>query len=132
MVTSRETADCHSSAAPPTRTTAPIVKDAKKVMMAITTTSARPAIESTGTMGLSARGPGSSGRSSDSLVSMSTGRASFIVVQPPFVQHQPPGIELIHQRDVVRSDHHRRSRPVELDEQPQQTLGQRRVHVASR
>src|SRR5262245_11770151 len=132
MVTSRATADCHSSAVEPTSTTAPMVSDARKVMMAMTATSARPAIESIGTIGISARGLASVGPVSGSLVSMSTGRASFIVVQPPFVQHQPTCIELIHQRDVVRGDDDRGARFVELHEQPQEALGERGIDVAGR
>jgi len=41
-------------------------------------------------------------------------------MQPPLMQHQPPRLILIHQRDVVGRDHDRGAGPVEFDEQPQQ------------
>src|SRR5215216_3081425 len=131
MVTSRATADCHSPAAAPTSTTAPTVSDARKVMMAMTATSARAAIESSGTIEVSTRRVAStSGSANWSLVSASIELASFIIVQPPFVQHQPARIELVHQRNVVRGDDDRGSRLVELDEQPEEALGERRIDIA--
>src|SRR5262245_55132932 len=129
IVTSRATVDCHSPAAAPISTTAPTVSDARNVMMAITATSARPAIESTGTIDVSPRG-GEPTSSSGLLSATSNGLASFIIVQASFVQHQAARIELVHQRDVVGGDDDRRSRFVELDEEPQQALGQRRIDIA--
>ena len=52
MVTSRDTLDCHSPAAALTRTTAPSVRADRNVMMAMTDTRARPAMESSGTIGV--------------------------------------------------------------------------------
>ena len=56
MVTSRATSDCHSTAADRTSMTAPVVSEARNVMMATTATSARPAMERFGTIGVSPRG----------------------------------------------------------------------------
>ena len=53
MVTSRATSDCHSTAELRTSITAPVVSEARNVMMATTATSARPAIERFGTIGVS-------------------------------------------------------------------------------
>ena len=53
MVTSRATSDCHSPAAARTSMTAPVVSEARNVMIATTATSARPAIERFGTIGVS-------------------------------------------------------------------------------
>src|SRR5215510_4168770 len=100
IVTSRATLDCHLPAAAPISTTAPTVSEARNVMMAITATSARPAMESTGTIEVSPRGAGAR-RCSGVLSSTSKGLASFIIVQPSFVQYQAARIELVHQRDVV-------------------------------
>jgi len=61
MVTSRATSDCHSLAAPATSITAPVVSEARNVMMATTAISARPAIELRGTSGVSKRGSGPPG-----------------------------------------------------------------------
>src|SRR5262245_1785762 len=129
IVTSRATDDCHSPAAAPISTTAPTVSDARNVMMAITAVSARPAIESTGTIDVSARRV-VTGCSTGTLSSTSNGLASFIIVQPSFVQHHAARVELVHQGDVVGGDDDRGSRLVELDEQLQQPLGEIRVDVA--
>ena len=51
MVISLATSDCHSAADALTSSTAPVVIEARKVMMATTATSARPAIEARGTIG---------------------------------------------------------------------------------
>src|ERR1700691_300857 len=50
MVTSRPTSDCQSLAEPTTMVTAPAVSAARKVKMATTAVSERPAIESLGTI----------------------------------------------------------------------------------
>src|SRR3979490_2251784 len=50
MVISLATSDCHSAADALTSSTVPVVMDARKVMMATTATSARPAIEARGTI----------------------------------------------------------------------------------
>ena len=61
MVISRETSACHSLAAPLTKITAPVVSEARNVMMATTATSARPEIDLRGTNGVSKRGSGRPG-----------------------------------------------------------------------
>src|SRR5947209_2554924 len=131
IVTSRATADCQSSAEAFTSMTAPTVSEARNVMMAMTASSARAAIESSGTMDDSRRCRTSGGACSMARpVSASMVCASFIVMQPSVVEHQTAGIELIHQRDVVGGDEDRGAGFVELDEQPQQPLGERRIDVA--
>ena len=65
-------------------------------------------------------------------------RAVFVVaillidMQPSLMQHQPPRVVLVHQRDVVGGDDHRGAGFVQLDEQPQQPPPQRRIDVAGR
>ena len=61
MVTSRATSACQSLAAAYTSMTAPVVSEARNVMMATTATSARPAIVVRGTIGVSTRGSGGAG-----------------------------------------------------------------------
>ena len=56
MVTSRATSDSHSLAAWFTSITAPVVSDARNVMMATTAISALPEMELRGTRGVSKRG----------------------------------------------------------------------------
>ncbi len=51
MVNSLATSDCHSAAEARTSNTAPVVIDARKVMIATTAISARPAIDPRGTIG---------------------------------------------------------------------------------
>src|SRR5262245_18490058 len=109
IVTSRATSDCHSLADALTSTTAPMVSEARNVMMAMTEIRARPAMESTGTSGVSTPCIGSATTAvtvwpSGPLMCVSTTRASFIIVQAPLVQHQATGVELVHQRDGVRGD----------------------------
>ena len=53
IVTSREISDCHSPAARLTSIAAPVVSDARKVIIATTATSARPEMELRGTNGVS-------------------------------------------------------------------------------
>ncbi len=55
IVTSRPTSDCQSDAAPTTIITAPVVSAARKVMIATTAASERPAIAPLGTIGVGAR-----------------------------------------------------------------------------
>src|ERR1700757_3844736 len=103
MVISLATSDCHSAADALTSSTAPVVIEAKNVMMATTATSARLAIEARGTIGdrLRARaGPcgGSFARSSNGPCWLPV---LFIDMQPSLMQHQPPRLVLIHQRDIV-------------------------------
>ena len=69
MVTSRATSDCHSLAALPTSITAPVVSEARNVMMATTAISARPEIELRGTSGVSKRGSGPPGMRGVAVIS---------------------------------------------------------------
>src|SRR6185437_7894077 len=115
--------------------TAPVVSEARKVMMATTATRARPAICACGTIGVSKRG----NDSSDSACGASDPRdcstslaASFVDMQATFVQHETTCVELIHQRAVVGGDDDRRPGFVELDEQPQQPLRQIGIDIARR
>src|ERR1700681_1526012 len=126
MVISLATSDCHSAADALTSSTAPVVMDARKVMMATTATSARPAIEARGTIGdrLRARA-GTCGRSCPRSTSGPCSSGVLLIdMQPSLMQHQPPGFILIHQRDVMGRDNHRRAGLVQFDEQPQQSPAQ--------
>src|SRR5206468_2494618 len=127
MVTSRATSDCQSLAADCTRTTAPAVSEARNVMIATIATSARPAIVPLGTIGDT-----NCGRAPGCGAGVTASTSSFIDMQPPFVQHQPARVVLVHERDVVRGNDDRRAGLVELDEQAQQALPQVRVDVAGR
>src|SRR5215472_11350013 len=124
IVISRATSDCHSAAEASTSITAPVVSEARNVMIATTAMSGRPAIESRGTIREVARrlsgcaGGGEIRLSANGLSVMSL----LVDMHPPFVQHEAPRVILIHQADVVGRDHHRRARLVELDKQPQQPL----------
>jgi hypothetical protein len=60
-VTSRAISDCQSAADAYINMTAPVVSDARNVMIAMTATSARPPIESEGTIGVSFDGSGARG-----------------------------------------------------------------------
>ena len=134
MVISLATSDCHSAADALTSSTAPVVIEARNVMMATTATSARPEIEARGTIGdrLRARA-GTCGRSCPRSTSgPCSSPVLFIDVQPSLMQHQSPRLVLIHQRDVVGRDDDRGARFVELDEQPQQPPAERRIDAAGR
>src|SRR3984957_19980790 len=134
-VTSRARSACQSPAAARNSMTAPMVIEARKVMMAMTAIRACPAIVAFGTIEASKRGSGSSApltaRSPGSVPSAPM-PVSIIDMQPTLVQHQPAGIVLIHQRDIVRGQQHRGARFVELDEQPQQALRMIGVDIAGR
>src|SRR3954453_18463263 len=135
MVTSRPTSACHSLAAARTSMTAPVVNEARKVMMATTATKARPAIVACGTIGVSKRGSDSAGGAADASNPRDCSAsiaASFIDMQATFVQHETTCVELIHQRDVVGGDDDRRPGFVELDEQAQQPLREIGIDIARR
>src|SRR3979411_296034 len=126
MVISLATSDCHSAADALTKSTVPVVIDARKVMMATTATSARPAIEARGTIGdrLRARA-GTCGRSCPRSTSWPCSSGVLLIdMQPSLMQHQPPGFILVHQRDVMGRDNHRGAGLVQFDEQPQQSPSQ--------
>src|SRR5580700_11132720 len=132
MVTSRPTSACQSFAVLTTSIAAPVVSAARKVMMATTAVSERPAIELDGTIEAEPRGA----RSSAAVGSMSS-HGSIMVssgfdvdMQSSFMQHEAARIELVHQGDIVSGDDHRRARFVELDEQPQQALTEIGIDVA--
>src|SRR5262245_40382508 len=127
IVTSRATSDCQSLAAARTRTTAPVVSEARKVMIATIATSARPAIVPLGTTGVTNCGIAPA---CGAAVTAST--SSFIDMNSPFVQHQPACVVLVHERDIVRGDDDRRTGLVELHKQSQQPLRKARIDVAGR
>src|SRR6201999_3059498 len=133
MVILLATSDCHSAADALTSSTAPVVIEARKVMIATTATSARPAMEARGTMGdrLRARA-GTSGRSCPRSTSGVCSSALLIDVQPSLMQHETPGVILVHQGDVVGRNDNGGARLVELDEQPQQSPPQGRIDIAGR
>src|ERR1700676_4127548 len=134
MVISLATSDCHSAADALTSSTVPVVIDARKVMMATTATSARPAIEARGTIGdrLRARA-GSCGRSRPrSTRGPCWSPVLLIDMQPSLMQHQPPRLILIHQRDIVGGDNDGGAGLVQFNAQPQQAPPQRRIDVPGR
>src|SRR3981081_1266772 len=133
MEISLATSDCHSAADALTSSTVPVVIDARNVMMATTATSARPAIEARGTMGDRLRAlAGTCGRSCPRSTNGPCWSDLFIDMQPSLMQHQPPRFVLIHQGDIVCRDDDGGARPVQFDEQPQQSPPQSRVDVAGR
>src|SRR5437588_5384129 len=126
IVISRATSDCHSAAEASTSITEPVVSEARNAMIATTATRARPAIDWRGTIGELARGASLRGAGAGEIrlsanglsKGLSGGRSvmpSFVDMHPPFMQHETARVVLIHQRDVVGRDHHRRARLVELD-----------------
>src|ERR1700761_6120590 len=133
MVISLATSDCHSAAEALTSSTAPVVIEARKVMIATTATSARPEIEARGTIGdrLRARA-GTCGRSCPRSTSGVCSSVLLIDVQPSLMEHQAPRVVLVHQRDVVGRNDHRGARLVELDEQPQQAPSEGGIDIAGR
>src|ERR1700730_14530419 len=134
MVISLATSDCHSDADALTSSTVPVVIDARNVMMATTATSARPAIEARGTIGdrLRARA-GTCGRSfPKSTKGPWWSPVLFIDMQPPLMQHQPPRLVLIHQRDIVGGDNDGGAGLFQFNEPPQPSPPQRRIDVAGR
>src|SRR6202012_2205506 len=133
MVISLATPACHSAAEALTSSTAPVVIEARKVMIATTATSARPEIDARGTMGdrLRARA-GTCGRSLPRSTSGVCSSVLLIDVQPSLMQHEGPRVILVHQRDVAGRDDDRGARFVELDEQPQQAPPEGGVDIAGR
>src|SRR3954451_14902866 len=134
MVISLATSDCHSAADAATSKTAPVVIDAKNVMMATTAIKARPAIEARGTIGERLRAIiGTCGRS---CPRSSRGSRSLpillIKVYPALMQHHAPGVILVHQRDVMGRDNHRGAGLIQFDERPQQAPPECRIEIAGR
>src|SRR3982074_1712677 len=97
IVTSRATSDCHSLAAERTDMTAPVVSEARKVMMATTATSARREAVACGTSGVAKRGTGTAA-SVPGASNPRSPRAGIVVsvvdMQAALVQHEPAGVEL--------------------------------------
>ncbi len=59
--------------------------------------------------------------------------ASIVNMEAAVAQNQPAGaVELIHQAEVVRRDHHRRPRFVEFGEEPQQPAREAWIDIAGR
>src|ERR1700761_1513053 len=136
MVISLATSDCHSAAEALTSSTVPVVIEARKVMIATTATSARPAIEARGTIGdmLRARA-GTCGRSPPcprSINGTCSSPSLLIDMQPSLMQHEAPRLVLVHHRNVVGRDNDGGAGLVQLDEQPQQAPPERRIDVAGR
>src|ERR1700729_1300406 len=129
---SRPTSACQSLAVLTTSIAAPVVSAARKVMMATTAGSERPAIELDGTIEAEPRGARSSAAvgsiSSHGSIMVSIGLV--VDMQSSFMQHQAARIEFVHQGDIVGGDDHRRARFVELDEQPQQALTEIGIDVS--
>src|SRR5436190_16074349 len=133
MVISLATSACHSAADALTSSTAPVVMEARKVMMATTATSARPEIEARGTIGDMMRArAGTCGRSLPRSTSGVCSSGLFIDVQSSLMQHQPPRVVLLHQVDVMGGDDDGGAGLVQFDEQPQQTPSQRPIDTAGR
>src|ERR1700730_5107312 len=102
-VTSRPTSACQSFAVLTTSITAPVVSAARKVMMATTAASERPAIEVLGTIGVAGGGASASGAAASEASHGSAIASTGLVIdmQAAFVQHQPARVVFVHQGDVV-------------------------------
>src|SRR5689334_18087403 len=110
MVISRATSDCHSAAEPNMSITAPVVSEARNVMMATIAMRARPAIECFGTIGVSARGLSAADVGAIRSASYWASAMRLLVeMHPPLVQHETAGVVLVHERDVVGRDDYRGS-----------------------
>src|SRR3954447_6795235 len=131
MVISLATSDCHSAADALTKSTAPVVIDARNVMIATTAIKARPAIEARGTIGDRLRAfIGTCGRSCPRSINASRSFPLLLIeMDPALMQHHSPRVVLVHQGNVVGGDDHRGARLVQFDEQPQQPPPQRRIDV---
>ena len=103
IVTSRPTSDCQSLAAFNTTIAAPVVSAARKVMMATTAVSERPAIEFFGTIGAAVgtepTTAGDAARSSHGSAMVSTG--SIIDMKASLMQNQSTRVVFVHQCNVV-------------------------------
>src|ERR671910_151215 len=116
-----------------TRVTAPSVRQDRKVMMAMTEISARPAMFCDGTIGAILRCARSLAGRALSTPCPSCGSASSVIdVEPPAGQDHAARIDLFHQAEIVGGDHHGGAEPVEFDEQPQKPARQRRIDITGR
>src|SRR5258705_12728125 len=111
--------------------TAPVVSEARKVMMAMIAISARAEIVARGTIGVSKRGSvcaesaaGEFGFSPAAIL------ASVVDMQTALVQHEAARIDLVHERDVVGGNDDGSARFIEFHEKPQQPLRQIRIDIA--
>ena len=110
MVTSRATSERQSLAALTTIITAPAVSAARKVIMATTAVSERPAIELFGTIAVAMCGPcarnGATSRSSHGSAgtSICPWIGSVVDMQPSLMQDQTPRVVFVHQGDIVGGD----------------------------
>src|SRR5690606_32309179 len=119
MVASREICVCQVVAVSRTSVTPPSVRQERKVMMPMTSTMARDATLSGGTMGL-CLGAGFFAACwampvPRFLIWARAGvrlRELVINFQPSAGQHHAPCIHLVHKAQIMRGDHHGRAHPV--------------------
>src|SRR5690606_32531934 len=123
IVASREICVCHVVAVSRTSVTAPSVRQERNVMIAITSTMARDATLSAGTMGAWFRARLLEAFCAIAEVTLCTWasaparwRGLVIAIQPAAGTHHAPRVHLIHQPQVVRCDHNRDAHAVEFDE----------------
>src|ERR1700722_4145836 len=112
IVTSRPTSDCQLLAVLTTSIAAPVVSEARNVMMATTAASERTAIELLGTIDVEPRGARASGgtasMSSHGSAMVGTGPVadrSVIDMQASFMKNEAARIEFVHQGNIVGCDH---------------------------
>ena len=100
-------------------------------MMAMTTTSARPAIESAGTSGMSRLSCEAGGRVGGER--FGHGASPSKIFSWPVADDQAPGVaELVHQPQVVGGDDDRGAGLVQFDEQPSRRRASDGIDVAGR
>src|SRR5690606_26390082 len=131
IVASRAICVCQTEAVSRTSVTAPSVRQDRKVMIAMTRISAVLAMFCCGTMDAERRGA-LRARWPLPMAISSAGWRSIMDVQPSLRQDHAPGIDLLHQVDVVGSDDDRGSEPVQFKEQAQQPARERRIDIAGR
>src|SRR6478735_3535872 len=131
MVASREICASHTVAVSRTRVTPPNVRQDRKVMIAITRTSAWPTTFCSGTIAAILRSAATVRTGALTAVSGAS-PSSVIDIEPAAGENHAPRVDLLHQPDIMGGNHHRGAQPVELDEQPEQAAGQRRVDIAGR
>src|SRR5215470_6352681 len=135
MVISRATSDCHSFADPITMATPPLVTAARNVMIATTAASALAASESFGTIEASPRvsRPGRGDPRTCASPLRRTVMARLVVdMDVAVMEHEATGVVLVHQGNIVGGNDDRGAGFVQLDEQPEKTLGQLRVYITGR
>src|SRR5690606_39511879 len=123
IVASREICVCQVVAVSSTSVTAPSVRKERNVMIAITSTMARDATLSGGTMGAWFRASLLEAFCAKAEVTLFTWssaparlRELVIDIQPSAGKHHAPRVHLSHQPQVVRCDHNRCAHAVEFDE----------------